>query len=167
VTGLQGGRTAVRLPGMNDASLTFDLADDAETDRFGAALADWLQAGETLLLEGPIGAGKTHLARALIRARLGRMEDVPSPTFTLVQTYEADGAEIWHADLYRLNHVDEVVELGLEAAFGRAICLVEWPDRLGELAPEGAFHLTLSVQDQGRRARLSGPAGRLEALGHV
>jgi tRNA threonylcarbamoyladenosine biosynthesis protein TsaE len=151
---------------MDDDSLTFALKDDTETDALGAALAGWLQPGETLLLEGPIGAGKTHLARSLIRARLGRMEDVPSPSFTLVQTYEAEGVEIWHADLYRLSHVDEVMELGLEAAFDRAICLVEWPDRLGELVPLGAFRLVLSVQGEGRLARLSGPAARLKELAY-
>lgn len=142
-------------------SQSFSLPDDAATDALGQTLAQFLRMGDTLLLSGPIGAGKTHLARALIRARLGRMEDVPSPSFTLVQSYETETGDIWHADLYRLSHVDEVIELGLNDAFGRALCLVEWPDRLGDLAPTDAFHLALSVQDQGRLAVLSGPADRL------
>ena len=76
-----------------------------------------------------------------------------SPTFTLVQVYEAD-VEIWHADLYRLTHPDEVLELGLDAAFGTAICLIEWPDRLGDLAPEGALHLKLSLKADGRLVQI-------------
>ena len=101
------------------------------------AAANWRHfwAGDTLLLQGPIGAGKTHLARALIQARqsaAGRAaEDVPSPSFTLVQTYEAGETEIWHADLFRLGNAAEADELGLTDAFDAAICLIEWPERLG------------------------------------
>lgn len=135
---------------------TIFLADEDATAALGEGLARLLQAGDTLLLEGPIGAGKSHLARAFIRARLGRMEDVPSPSFTLVQTYDADGVEIWHADLYRLSHPDEVLELGLEDAFATAICLVEWPDRLGSHLPSNALRLRLSGMADGRTAQLSG-----------
>jgi aminoglycoside/choline kinase family phosphotransferase len=78
---------------------------------------------------------------------------VPSPTFTLVQSYEGD-PDIWHADLYRLSHPDEVVELGLDEAFATAICLVEWPDRLGSHLPDGAIRLTLAAAGEGRRAEL-------------
>jgi tRNA threonylcarbamoyladenosine biosynthesis protein TsaE len=131
------------------------LASEEETNLLGQWFAAHLGAGDVLLLQGPIGAGKSHLARALIRARLGRMEDVPSPTFTLVQTYQAD-VEIWHADLYRLSHPDEVLELGLDEAFSTAICLIEWPDRLGSLAPETALRLELSSEAEGRRATLTG-----------
>lgn len=136
--------------------LTIPLADEVATDRLASWLAARLQAGDCVLLDGPIGAGKSHLARALIRARLGRFEDVPSPTFTLVQVYEADGVEIWHADLYRLSHPDEVRELGLADAFAKAICLVEWPDRMGALAPPGALRLSLAMAGDGRIARLRG-----------
>ncbi len=134
--------------------VTIDLPDAMATDQLGAWFAAHMQAGDCLLLSGPIGAGKSHLARALIQARLGRFEDVPSPTFTLVQTYQAD-VEIWHADLYRLSHPDEVLELGLDDAFSSAICLIEWPDRLGRLAPKGAISVNLSVQREGRLARIS------------
>ncbi|SNX70839.1 tRNA threonylcarbamoyladenosine biosynthesis protein TsaE [Cereibacter ovatus] len=136
--------------------LALPLPSETDTARLGAMLAGLLRPGDTLLLHGPIGAGKTHLARALIRASLGHDEDVPSPTFTLVQTYEAPGHEIWHADLYRLSHPDEVTELGLEAAFATAVCLVEWPDRLAGLAPPDALHLRLSAEGEGRRADLTG-----------
>lgn len=159
---LQGGKTV----GMTDAPLPdpeFLLKDDAATAALGAFLAPRLAAGDCLLLEGPIGAGKSHLARALIRERLGRFEDIPSPTFTLVQTYDAGDVEIWHADLYRLTHPDEVLELGLEDAFSRAICLVEWPDRLGAHLPQGALRLRLAVDGDGRRVAISGGRADLRA----
>lgn len=129
------------------------LHSDEDTTGLGAWLAPRLCAGDTVLLSGPIGAGKSHFARALIRARLDRNEDIPSPTFTLVQTYEAD-VEIWHSDLYRLTHPDEVLELGLEEAFSTAICLIEWPDRLGNLTPSNAISISLSAQGNGRQATI-------------
>lgn len=140
----------------DDPCLTLFLPDDAATTRLGALLAGVVTAGDTLLLSGPIGAGKTHLARALIQARLGYAEDVPSPSFTLVQTYAADGVDIWHADLYRLSHPNEVLELGLDDAFANAICLIEWPDRLGRSTPPNALTIALSAHEDGRRAVLSG-----------
>lgn len=118
------------------------LPDAAATEKFARAMAEQLAVGDVILLSGPIGAGKTHFARSVILALLPEPEDVPSPTFTLVQTYDAPDAEIWHADLYRLTGPDEIVELGLTDAFQSAICLVEWPDRLAELAPASALSLT-------------------------
>lgn len=137
--------------------LTVFLPDAEATAALGAWFARQLAPGHTLLLQGPIGTGKSHLARALIQTRLGRIEDVPSPTFTLVQTYDAGDTEIWHADLYRLTHPDEVLELGLADAFATAICLVEWPDRLGDLTPPDAIRLELSALGEGRSARLTAP----------
>lgn len=107
-----------------------------------------LKAGDTLLISGPIGAGKTHFCRSLIQSRLaaeGRMEDVPSPTYTLVQVYELDGIDIWHADLYRLTDPADILELGLGEAFDTAICLVEWPDRLGQEQPADALQLDMEA----------------------
>lgn len=145
--------------------ISFFLPDETATAALGERIAGMLKAGDALLLHGPIGAGKSHLARALIRARLGRMEDVPSPTFTLVQTYDSS-PDIWHADLYRLTHPDEVLELGLDDAFTDAICLVEWPDRLGAHLPINALHLRLEAEGEGRRATLTGGRpGLLAALG--
>lgn len=131
------------------------LPSEEATDALGQLLAQHLVPGDAVLLTGPIGAGKSHLSRALIRARLGRMEDVPSPTFTLVQTYEDPDGDLWHADLYRLSHPDDVLELGLEDAFATAICLVEWPERLGPHLPQDPIQLTLDAQGAGRRAVLS------------
>lgn len=140
------------------------LADDQATTRLAERLAPVLVAGDTVLLHGPIGSGKSHFCRGLIRARLGRYEDIPSPTFTLVQTYAAD-VDIWHADLYRLSHPDEARELGLEEAFDTAICLIEWPDRLGALIPLNAIHISLSTEGQGRRIEIDpGNRSDLRAL---
>lgn len=146
------------------SALRFDLPDEAATEDLGRWLAFRLGAGDVLLLSGPVGAGKTHLARSIIQARLGRAEDVPSPSFTLVQVYQAADLEIWHADLYRLHGAAECEELGLIEAFDSALCLVEWPDRLASLRPAKALDLTLSLAGEGRSAVLSGPRERLERL---
>lgn len=116
-----------------------------ETARLATRLGARLGIGACVLLEGGIGAGKSHFARALIQSRLATPEDVPSPTFTLVQTYDLPECELWHADLYRLADPDQVMELGLLDAFQSAICLVEWPDRLQDLAPADA--LTVRLED--------------------
>lgn len=137
---------------------TLPLPSPEATARFAARLGARLCAGDTLLLSGPIGAGKTHFARSLIQSRQaakGHVEDVPSPTFTLVQTYQAGDLQIWHADLYRLTLPDEVLELGLDDALAEAVCLVEWPDRAPELFDETALWLEfLPVDETGRRLRL-------------
>lgn len=118
------------------------------TERFAHLLAGYLKNGDTLLLSGPVGAGKSHFARTTIKPLLIHNEDIPSPTFTLVQTYEGKNGEVWHADLYRLSETHEVEELGLTEAFSKAICIVEWPDRLGTLAPVEALRLAFSMTDQ-------------------
>jgi tRNA threonylcarbamoyladenosine biosynthesis protein TsaE len=130
------------------------LPDEASATRFAQICADHLGAGDTVLLSGPVGAGKSHFARAVIRAHLGHHTEVPSPSFTLVQCYEAE-FEIWHADLYRLTHSYEVTELGLEDAMGKALCLIEWPDRLAQIPPQ-AISLSLSMAGEGRMAHLCG-----------
>lgn len=134
------------------------LPTEAHTAALAARLARRLGPGDALLLSGPVGAGKSAFARALIRARLRDPEaEVPSPTFTLVQTYGEGAEALWHADLYRLSHPDEVAEIGLLAALEEAVCLVEWPDRLGPLLPAGALRLHLELEGEGRRATFTGP----------
>ena len=137
-------------------SKTLDLRSEEDTLRFAQALARTLRPGDTILLEGQLGSGKTFLARHIIQTRLafsGRQEDVPSPSFTLVQTYDDGESEIVHADLYRLNGIGDCIELGLEDAFGTAICLIEWPDRLGAFAPVGSLVLRLA-QGPGSNQRI-------------
>ena len=124
------------------------LTSPRATADLAAAIGAVLVPGDVVLLSGDVGAGKTHFARALIQARLaaaGLAEDVPSPTYTLVQTYHDGICEIWHSDLYRLGDVSEVPELGLTDAFQDAICLIEWPDRLGEFKPNAPLSITLST----------------------
>lgn len=149
---------------QHSASLELFLANEEEAARFGRHLGDHLQAGDTLLLNGPVGAGKSHLSRAVIRHMVGAEIDVPSPTFTLVQTYEAPAGEIWHADLYRLSDPSEAEELGLFEAMEQAIVLIEWPDRLGSDRPSQAIEIFLSYEAEGRRMMLSGPAPMLARL---
>lgn len=141
------------------------LSSPDETAALAERLAAVLAAGDVILLSGGIGAGKTHFARALIQSLQDIPEDVPSPTFTLVQVYDTRAGELWHSDLYRLSHPDEVVELGLLEAFETAICLVEWPDRLGDLTPPGALHLGFALtQTKGIRIlELTGDAAQWES----
>jgi tRNA threonylcarbamoyladenosine biosynthesis protein TsaE len=127
-----------------DRTRTFRSDSPDETCAFARRIAVQLRVGDVLLLGGSIGAGKTHFARCAIQALLPVPEDVPSPTYTIVQTYAGPQCEIWHADLYRLPSPDEVIELGLIDAFDAAICLIEWPDRLADLAPASALILEFS-----------------------
>jgi len=106
---------------MSAKLIKFDLHDEAATRQLASNVARILRPGDVILLEGPIGAGKTFFARGVIQAILGVAEDVPSPTFTLVQVYDGPRGDIWHCDLYRLTHPDEAIELGLEEAFEASI----------------------------------------------
>ena len=128
------------------------LASAEDTAHLAQRLAMHLEPGDTILLSGPVGAGKTHFARALIQSILSEPEDVPSPTFTLIQTYETRRGTLWHADLYRVTSTQELEELGLSEAFETAICVVEWPDRLGDMKPRAALDIALAT-DQAEDTR--------------
>ncbi len=149
--------------------MDFRLPGPAATAAFAARLAGNLRAGDVVALSGEIGAGKTTLARGLIAA-LGGGEEVPSPTFTLVQIYDVAPAPVWHFDLYRLTRAEEALELGIDEALGEAIALIEWPERLGALLPPDHLGVMLDFvagEADARVVRLTGAgvwAARLAGL---
>ncbi|MCB1516554.1 MAG: tRNA (adenosine(37)-N6)-threonylcarbamoyltransferase complex ATPase subunit type 1 TsaE [Hyphomicrobiaceae bacterium] len=132
------------------------LANEAETIAFSETLAAQLRAGDLILLSGPLGAGKSTVARAIVRSLVGQPDlDVPSPTFLLVLPYEGKGHLVLHADLYRIEDVREVDELGLDED-PQAIVLVEWPDRDPALATRADLFLDLRIapEEKGRECEL-------------
>ena len=144
--------------------LVLDLADEAATAALDALLATRMRPGDALLLEGPLGAGKSAFARAFLRAASGDPAlEVPSPTFTLVQSYDLPAGPAFHFDLWRLDGPEGLEELGWEEA-REGISLIEWPDRLGALRPADALVITLApgATETSRIATLTGWPGRLQ-----
>jgi tRNA threonylcarbamoyladenosine biosynthesis protein TsaE len=135
-----------------------DLGDEAATVALAHRIAGVARAGDVIALSGDLGTGKTCFARAFVDAAVGDGEEVPSPTFTLVQTYESSAGPIWHFDLYRLTRPDEAYELGIEEALAGGISLIEWPDRLAALLPTERLDIDLAygAEPTARRARLIG-----------
>jgi len=130
------------------------LPNEQATEALGATLAARLKPGDVVGLKGDLGAGKTTLARAIIRAAAADPDlIVPSPTFTLVEVYETPRGSFWHFDLYRLEMPEQVFELGWEEALAEGISIIEWPERLGPLLPKH-LSVTLEVDGDGRRALL-------------
>ena len=128
--------------------IRLEFSDLQATQRFGGLLAGRLRAGDVIALSGALGAGKSVLARAIIQAVDAAQDDVPSPTFTLVQQYAlADGTPLWHLDLYRIETPQEAMALGLDDAFIDAVCLIEWPDRLQKLLPKTSLSIHLYADD--------------------
>jgi tRNA threonylcarbamoyladenosine biosynthesis protein TsaE len=131
------------------------LADEAATAGLGASIAGLLRPGEAVCLSGPLGAGKSTLARALVRALTAPDEDVPSPTFTLVQFYEGPRLRVAHFDLYRLSNPDEAYEIGLDEALDDGAAVIEWPERLQGRLPQDRLDVEIALQNQGRSVRLT------------
>lgn len=148
-------------------SREFALADAAATRGLGERLGARMTLGDVVCLSGGLGAGKTTLARGAISAWTGANEDAPSPTYTLVQTYEGPRGELWHVDLYRLRRPDEAWELGLEDAFASAACLIEWPERLEGQLPRDRLDIALVPQGEGRRASLTAHGAWRERLAAI
>jgi tRNA threonylcarbamoyladenosine biosynthesis protein TsaE len=149
--------------------LIIDLEDEAATEDLAARVGTLLRPGDVVALRGDLGAGKTAFARALIQSLGDPDDEVPSPTFTLVQTYDTPAGSIWHFDLYRLSGADEVIELGWDEVRADGIALVEWPDRLGSLLPPDRLDIAISfgTTSSARRATLTGHNAwgpRLETL---
>ena len=164
-------------PHTSAPEMMLELPDEAATAALARRLAALARGGDVIALSGDLGTGKTAFARAFINALPrpagapggGEPEEVPSPTFTLLQIYERAPAPVWHFDLYRLERPEEIHELGLEEALQLAISLIEWPERLGPLLPAERLDLSLefAASPGARRARLSAAgdwAGRLETL---
>jgi tRNA threonylcarbamoyladenosine biosynthesis protein TsaE len=141
------------------APVEIELTTSEATARLGARIARLLRLGDAVLLRGELGAGKSTLARGLVRALTTPDEEVPSPTFTLVQAYEGPGFTIAHLDLYRLSGPEEVYELGFDEALEEGVALVEWPQRLGARLPPDRLDIELRLRGAG------GPEeGRLAVL---
>jgi len=135
---MQQGRT-------QEADLAVTSRNEAETARIAGAVAHAARPGDVLALAGDLGSGKTAFARGFIRALTTPGEEVPSPTFTLVQTYAAGDRTLYHFDLYRIEDPEEAWELGIEEAFAGGIALIEWPERLGRLLPADRLDIRFDV----------------------
>ncbi len=156
---------------MQQGRLSIAAGDEADTARIAGAVARVSRTGDVLALSGDLGSGKTAFARGFIRALTTPEEEVPSPTFTLVQTYAAGDRTIYHFDLYRIEDPEEAWELGIEEALAQGVTLIEWPERLGRLLPADRLDVRLEMPEGAspcaRRIELAaGPAwaARLERL---
>ena len=155
-------------PASSDNGHPVELADEAATEALAGRVAGEARIGDVIALSGALGTGKTSFARAFVRA-LGVADEVPSPTFTLVQTYDTASGTIWHFDLYRLAQPEDAYELGLEEAMGDGISLIEWPERLGALLPRERLDIALAMgaTPESRRATLRASPSWAERVARV
>lgn len=133
-----------------DYKIEINLATEEETKKIGKQLAHLARKGDVFALYGTLGMGKSVLARAFVQELCGQGE-VPSPTFTLLQTYEAPEFEIYHFDLYRLKSAEEIFEIGVEEALYSGVSLIEWPDKMAGYLPRDIFRLEITPQGEGRK----------------
>ena len=124
---------------------------EKDTISFAKKFAKTLKGDEIIALWGTLGMGKTVFAKAVIQELTGRKEDVPSPTFTLLQSYDTPLGEVFHFDFYRLKNPEEAYEIGIEDAFESGICLIEWPEKIGALLPKWAINIYFEMTDKGRQ----------------
>ena len=142
-------------------SVDLRLANETATQRLGEHIAHLLRPGDAICLWGELGTGKSTLARALIRALTSPDEEVPSPTFTLVQTYDGSHFPIAHFDLYRLKTAEEAFELGIDEALDDGAVVIEWPERLSGRLPSNRLDIGIEMDGEGRKVRIS-PRGDFE-----
>lgn len=134
------------------------LASEADTVNWGQKLSSIAKKGDVFALYGTLGMGKSVLARAFVQKLCGQ-QDVPSPTFTLLQSYEAPDFEVFHFDLYRIKSAEEIFEIGVEEAIYSGVSLIEWPEKMGGYLPRDVFKVELFLQDGGRRLQISAVSG--------
>ena len=131
--------------------LIFTNCGTNQTLFIASLLAQSLKSGDTLLLSGDIGSGKTFFSRGLIQEMMKNqsvpVDEVPSPTFTIVQSYDGLSPIVWHLDLYRLSHHDELYELGLEDMLEKGICLIEWPSKMGINIPKRSMLISFDLEN--------------------
>lgn len=139
-------RVSPASSGVDSFYRSFQLEAEADTVALGREIARHLAAGDTVTLSGPLGSGKSVLARAIVRTFLPR-EEVPSPTFTLVQTYETQNFMLAHVDLYRVKAESELRELGLDETLERGVLVMEWPDRMGLRLPDDRLDIMFEAID--------------------
>lgn len=144
-------------------TLNFFLPNEQATIMFGRRLAQVSERGDTYALYGTLGMGKSVLARAFIQ-ELTAAAEVPSPTFTLVQSYEAPDFEIYHFDLYRLKKAEEIFEIGVEEALYEGVCLIEWPERMKPYLPHDVIKIEIIPEREGRHLTMSIPDGKHSRL---
>lgn len=150
-----------------DHKIEISLATEEDTKKIGRKLAHIARKGDVFALYGTLGMGKSVLARAFIQELCG-LGEVPSPTFTLLQSYEAPDFEIYHFDLYRLKSAEEIFEIGVEEALYSGVSLIEWPDKMGAYLPRDIFRLEITPFEEGRKLTIethsSEKHSRLSAL---
>lgn len=148
--------SSMNTPAQGRPCVSLRVVSEADTVQIAETVASIARRGDIIALSGDLGSGKTAFARGFIRALAGREQDVPSPTFTLLQIYETDSTPIYHFDLYRIETPSEVWELGFDEAPAEGIVLIEWPERLGPLTPADRLAVTISI-----------PAGAGETERHI